>query len=48
MAATSAPRPLWWPCPGTVSFDKHQYDAQQVYVIKMREYFCFYYLLAIQ
>jgi hypothetical protein len=47
MAAAIALRPLWCPPPSTAAYKISQHAAQQVYVVKTKEYYCFYCLLAI-
>ena len=46
MVASVALQPPWCPAPGAAAHNNQSHDAQQVYVIKTRGYYCFYYLLA--
>ncbi len=46
MAAAVAPRPPWHPLFSTAAYYNQPTCVRQVYVIKTREYYCFYYLLA--
>ncbi len=47
MAAAIVLQPPWCPPPNTAQTAISQHAVRQVYVIKTRKYYCFYYLLAI-
>jgi hypothetical protein len=44
MVAAIALRSPWHPPPGTAAYNISQHAVQQVYVVKTREYYCFYYV----